>query len=409
MKKSALMVLCLGAAGAAHAQNNVTLYGVVTGGVGYVNKVGLTPASARQTGSRWGMDSGQYTQSRFGMRGTEDLGGGLKANFVIEGGLTIDNGASAQNGATFGRRTTIGLTGSAGSIELGRRKDYTDIIGNQFATTTRMLPFTAKAHANGMDRATGARANNMVFYLTPNWNGFQGNLTYAFGEQAGDFQSGRAFGFGGTYKNGPFAIGAAYWQSHKGIVTAATSTAAATNTSIDEGISTGAGCRTPAAGNTGDACLKVIVVGASYKLGDALLRGQYSHVSQPLLNTSSGAAPNFATTFSATAGSAAFTAGGINNRKAQVFDIGVDYTLGQWLLKAAVIHSRYDFIGASSSGKLTVFAAGADYNLTRRTLLYGMAGMMKASDMYSPGLTSNGAPGVDNSQVAMMAGILHRF
>jgi len=56
-----------------------------------------------------------------------------------------------------------------------------------------------------------------------------------------------------------------------------------------------------------------------------------------------------------------------------------------------------------------VLAAGADYNLTRRTLLYGMAGMMKASDMYSPGLTSNGAPGVDNSQMAMMAGILHRF
>lgn len=409
MKKSALMLLCLGAAGAAHAQNNVTLYGVVTGGVGYVNKVGLSPASARQTGSRWGVDSGQYTQSRFGMRGSEDLGGGLKANFVIEGGLTIDNGASGQGGLTFGRRTTIGLTGSAGTIELGRRKDYTDIIAVQFATTTRMLPFTAKAHANNLDRATGSRGNNMAFYLTPEWNGFQGNLAYAFGERAGDFQSGRAFGFGGTYKNGPFAIGAAYWQSHKGVVTAATSTAAATNNSSDDGATSGAGCNTATLGTPGDTCLKVIVVGASYKLGDALLRGQYSHVSQPLVNASSGAAPNFATIFSASAGSAAFTAGGINNRKANVFDIGVDYKLGQWLLKGALIHSRYDFVGASSSGKLTVLAAGADYNLTRRTLLYGMAGMMKASDMYSPGLTSNGAPGVDNSQMAMMAGILHRF
>jgi predicted porin len=404
MKKSAMLLLCLGAAGVAHAQSNVTIYGIVTGGLGYVDKVATPASGARSTGGRVGLDSGQYTQSRLGFRGVEDLGGGMKANFVIEGGFTMDNGASGQGGLTFGRRTTVGLSGAAGSIEVGRRKDYTDFIANQYSTASRMLPYTGKVHGNNIDRSTGERANNMVYYLTPKFGGFQGNLTYAFGEQAGDNSAGQSIGFGGNYNNGgPFAAGFAYWQSRK------STTIGTANNSSDQGASSNAGCNTAGLGSTGDVCVKVLMLGTSYQIGDLKLRGEWSHVKQPLVNASSGAGPNFGATFSATAGVAAFTAGGINNDKVDVYDVGADYRMGPWLFKGSVIHSRFNFVGASQKGKLTALALGADYSLSKRTLLYGMLANLRASDMYSPGLTSNGAPGVDNNQNALALGILHRF
>ncbi|MFL9925614.1 porin [Herbaspirillum lusitanum] len=402
MKKSVLALLGLSAFGVAHAQSSVTIYGVATAGIGYVDKVVTT---GRNTGNRIGLDSGQYTQSRLGFRGVEDLGGGLKADFVIEGGFTMDNGASAQNGATFGRRTTIGLSGALGTIEMGRRKDYTDFIANQYSTASRMLPFTGKVHGNNMDRATGERANNMLYYLTPNFGGFQANLAYGFGEQAGSATTGQSLGFGANYENGPFGIGFAYWQSKK----AATVGSATTNTSSDQGASSNAGCNTTALGNAGDTCIKVFMLGANYDIGALTLRGEWSNVKQPLINASSGAAPNFATTFTSTAGSGAFSAGGINNSKANIFDVGADYKMGAWLFKGSVIHSRYDFVGASNKGKLTALVLGADYTLSKRTLLYGMVANLRASDMYNPGLTSNGAPGADSAQNALALGIMHRF
>lgn len=402
MKKSVFALLCFSAFGAAYAQSSVQIYGVTTVGLGYVDKVTTTGTN---TASRIGLDSGQYTQSRLGFSGTEDLGDGLTANFVIEGGFTMDNGASTQNGATFGRRTTIGLGGGFGSFEMGRRKDYTDFIASQYSTASRMLPFTGKAHGNNLDRATGERANNMLYYLTPNWSGFQANLAYGFGEVAGSTSTGQSLGFGGNYDNGPFGIGFAYWQSKK----AATVGSATTNTSSDQGAASNAGCNTATLGNAGDTCTKVWMLGTNYDIGDLTLRGEWSNVKQPLVNASSGLVPNFNTTFSATAGAAAFTAGGINNSKANIYDVGADYKLGAWLLKGSVIYSRYDFVGATNKGNLTAVVLGADYNLSKRTLLYGMLANMRASNMYNPGLTSNGAPGANNSQNALALGIMHRF
>jgi predicted porin len=82
MKKSLIALAVLAASGAAMAQSSVTLYGVADAGVTYVN--GLTTGLA--------CDSGANKTSRLGFRGVEDLGGGLKANFVLEGGFNLDNG-----------------------------------------------------------------------------------------------------------------------------------------------------------------------------------------------------------------------------------------------------------------------------------------------------------------------------
>jgi len=405
MKKTVLALAVLSAfSGTAFAQTNVQIYGRMTGGVSYVDKIAtLSTTSPTATGSRWGLDSGQYTQSRIGFRGTEDLGGGLKTNFTLESGLTIDNGAAA-SGLAYSRKTTVGLAGAFGEVEIGRRKDYIDEVSQDFSTETRLLPFTGRVHANNMDRSTGGRANNMIYYTTPDMGGFTGNLSYAFGETAGSITTGQAFGFGGTYANGPFAIGFGYWQSKLGVVSAGGVT-----TSSDNEATTGAGCKTVGLGNAGDTCLKTWMIGSSYKLGNATLRGTYSRVEQPLISAAGPVAPNFATAFTGTIGTSAFTIGGSNNDKANIVDLGVDYDMGSWTFKGSVIQSRYSFVGARDDGRLTMFGAGADYKFSKRTLLYVMAGTLRTSHMYSPGLTNVGVPGADNSQSALLAGIYHTF
>src|SRR5579863_10710932 len=104
------------------AQSRVTLYGLLDSGVSYSSRV------APSGGSRFSVDSGDLQQSRWGMRGTEDLGGGLKALFILEGGFSVANGTAGQGGLPLGRTTVVGLEGPFGTVELGRRKDFIDEI-----------------------------------------------------------------------------------------------------------------------------------------------------------------------------------------------------------------------------------------------------------------------------------------
>lgn len=405
MKRKLSVLLILAAfAGIASAQSNVQIYGVMNAGLSYVDTV-ATPstASPRATGSRSSLDSGQYTQSRFGFKGTEDLGDGLKAYFTLEGGIGIDTGASSQGGLTFGRKTVVGLSGKFGEIELGRRKDFSDEIAGMYSSQNRMLPFVSKAHGNNLDRASGERGSNMIYYSSPTISNFRANLAYAFGETAGDSSTGQSIGLGANYDNGPFGIGFSYWQSKLGVVTATA------NSSSDAGATSNAGCNTVGLGKPGDTCIETWMLGANYDTGNIVFRGTLSQAKQPLITTAGPLAPNFTTTFTSTAGTGLFTAGGSNNSKATIVDVGLDYTIGEWKLKGSIIHSRYDFVKATNRGRLTALAAGADYNLSKRTLLYVMFANMQASNMYSPGLTSNGAPGIDNSQNVLIGGILHKF
>jgi predicted porin len=407
MKKSVFALAILGAAaGTAHAQTNVTVYGVVTAGINYTDKVALPAASGpNTTGPKLSLDSGQYTQSRLGFRGTEDLGNGLKAAFTLEGGVTIDNGASGQGGATFGRKSTIGfVSDSFGTLDLGRRKDFLDEVANQYSSANRLLPFVGKVHGNNMDRSTGERANNMIYYSTPVVGGFRANASYGFGETAGSISTGQSYGFGAMYDNGPFGIGFGYWKSKLG---------ATPGTGSDAGAASNAGCNTAGLGAAGDTCLTTWMLGANYDIGSWTLRGSYSQAKQPLITDTTVAVVGTVLPFTSTAGSGAYAAGGLNNSKVKIIDVGADYVLGAWKFKGSLIQSRFDFVGGPSGaprqGRLFVIAAGVDYSLSKRTTLYAMAANMRASDMYSPGLTGSGAPGADNSQNAILGGIMHTF
>lgn len=403
MKKSVVVLSVLGACSyAAQAQTNVVVYGLLDSGVTYVNKIATpTAGNPRGAGSRFSVDSGDLQQSRFGFKGVEDLGGGMKALFNLEGGFSVDTGASGQGGLVFGRTSTVGLSGNYGTVQLGRRKDFIDEVATYYSSVYDFGVFINGVHDNNLDRVGGNRANNQIRYDTPLLKGLVLNATYGFGETAGSTSTGQSLGFGANYANGPFGIGFGYWQSKLGTLSGGV------NTSSDQGTTLGAGC-TPSYGHPGDTCIKTWMLGSSYKAGAWRVFGAWSKVLQPLATYGGNQAP-LAAKFVGAAGAAPFAAGGSNNNSTNVFDLGVNYSISDSLhLVSSVLQSRYSFVGSSTKGRLTQVNLGLDYAFSKRTDLYSYVANLRASDMYNPGITG-GAPGADNSQTAFTVGLRHKF
>ncbi len=201
MKKSVLALAVLGAlTGTASAQSTVTIYGIVDAGL--VAESGGT-ASVRKLTS--GVESG----SRLGFKGTEDLGGGLSALFVLENGFNVDDGSLGQGGALFGRQAFVGLRGGFGTVMLGRQ--YTP----EYLALAFVDPFgtgLAGAASNLMPSSGNAvaRMNNTIKYASPVMSGFSGELAYGFGEVAGDSSAGRQWGLSVGYAGGPLAVRLGY-------------------------------------------------------------------------------------------------------------------------------------------------------------------------------------------------------
>ena len=403
MKKSVVVLSVLGACSyAAQAQTNVVVYGLLDSGVTYVNKIATpTAGNPRGAGSRFSVDSGDLQQSRFGFKGVEDLGGGMKALFNLEGGFSVDTGASGQGGLVFGRTSTVGLSGNYGTVQLGRRKDFIDEVATYYSSVYDFGVFINGVHDNNLDRVGGNRANNQIRYDTPLLKGLVLNATYGFGETAGSTSTGQSLGFGANYANGPFGIGFGYWQSKLGTLSGGV------NTSSDQGTTLGAGC-TPSYGHPGDTCIKTWMLGSSYKAGAWRVFGAWSKVLQPLATYGGNQAP-LAAKFVGAAGASPFAAGGSNNNSTNVFDLGVNYSISDSLhLVSSVLQSRYSFVGSSTKGRLTQVNLGLDYAFSKRTDLYSYVANLRASDMYNPGITG-GAPGADNSQTAFTVGLRHKF
>lgn len=179
------------------AQSNVTLYGVADMFYQYTD--GANSLSRLQSGGLSG--------SRFGLRGTEDLGGGLRANFTLEGGINVDDGTSGQGGALFGRAAHLGLTGSFGTVTLGRQYSALFAASNEHSafSSSPAGPSTALiggfgggyelirgASATGIPPQAGAsgnggpiRVNNSIKYESPSLYGFKLSGLYGAGEVAG--------------------------------------------------------------------------------------------------------------------------------------------------------------------------------------------------------------------------------
>lgn len=201
MKKTLISIAVLGAlSNAAFAQSNVTIYGIVD--------AGLVTERGGKAGNVTKVASGVGSASRIGFRGTEDLGGGLSAVFVLEGGFAADTGVGDASGL-FQRQSYVGLVSKeAGSLTLGRQ--YTPMYN---ALSQVGDPFAAglAGSAKNLFGASGAnvRISNAVNYKTPTYSGFNGELQYGVGEQA-KADAGRQLGASLSYTNGPLNARVAY-------------------------------------------------------------------------------------------------------------------------------------------------------------------------------------------------------
>ncbi|KQV90572.1 porin [Massilia sp. Root351] len=188
--------------GAAQAQSNVTIYGSLDAGVAYVSNL------AGKSTVR--VDQGTMQPDRFGFRGVEDLGGGLKAVFQLEGGFATDTGASVNATKLFNRTTMVGLSGNFGSVTLGNMPDivfdYAGKLSNGFQLTNFYL-----FHPGNLDTlANTYQYNNVVRYTSPVMNGLTVSAMVGMGEQAGDSSKGRNVSAGANYVNGPVRLALAY-------------------------------------------------------------------------------------------------------------------------------------------------------------------------------------------------------
>src|ERR1700759_4859908 len=207
MKKfalSSLSLALLGAAGAAHAQSSVTLYGVLDDSIQYVNNVDVSGSNK----SSVGLAAGNLQGNRWGLKGTEDLGGGLKAIFQLENGFNPNNGALGQGGKMFGRQAYVGLTHDAyGTLTLGRQYDpVVDLVQPLTADNYFGSTFTTPGDVDNNDNSS--RTNNAVKYTSPVWAGFQFEGMYALGGVAGSTGAGQTWSGAATYAPGPFSSAA---------------------------------------------------------------------------------------------------------------------------------------------------------------------------------------------------------
>lgn len=195
MKKTLIALAAVAATGAAFAQSSVTLYGVADVAFSDTNiansKVSLVSANTMNNGT-----------SRWGLRGTEDLGGGLKASFNLEAGLSLEDGsANKSGGQQFSRAAFMSLSGGFGEVSLGRRLNPAFFTAAAWELTGAANYSAVVSQFGGV--LNGIRNNDLVMYTSPSFNGF----TVQFGHVLkGDNAAGAVNDLSLRYAQGPLAV-----------------------------------------------------------------------------------------------------------------------------------------------------------------------------------------------------------
>ena len=350
----------LAAAGAAHAQSSVTVYGLLDVGIDNVNNANAGKSSLTR------VTSGGQNTSRWGLRGSEDLGNGLKAIFNLEGGLSLDTG-TIDGGSTqplFKRQANVGLEGGFGRV----------VVGRSFSTTYDfMLPFDPMGYAPSYSWATSSHATvnsfgspskygmTTAFDNLIKYSGAAGPVkfgaSYGFGEQASSSADSRKMAFGANYGVGPFALVATYEQINGNTV--------------------------PASGNRDKTT--AYHLGASYTEGPLKIQAA---VRDYKLDS------NVATT---------------RDLRGDLYWGGVTYqTTPVIVLTGAVYYQNVKNVVANADADPIMYVGRVKYALSKRTDLYVAAAYAKAKNDKLVSLSRDDA-GFGNSQRGVMAGVQHRF
>ncbi|WP_345816949.1 porin (plasmid) [Paraburkholderia sp. PREW-6R] len=357
--------------GFAHAQSNVTLYGIIDDGLTYTSNIGGHSA--------WQMQSGISQGSRWGMLGREDLGGGTAAVFRLENGFDINRGTLGQGTRMFGRAAYVGLTNTRyGTFTVGRQNEFMgDYVGAYTANGNWgiLLP-----HAGDMDN-TGIdfRINNAVRYVSPSLAGVTLGALYSFGGTLGQMGRNAVESFGINYARGPLSIAAAY--------TAIDHPA----TAVSEGVWT---VNNPVDGNYGIAAghYRSTGMSAQYVFGAAKVAAAYTNTRFSSLDPTLGARIDGNVTFNIGEVIAAY-----NITPALQIGGAYSYTTGK--VSETGKTPRYHILGGI-----------VDYFLSKRTDVYFQSTWMRAAgDATIAGLAPVIAPSSGENQVIARVGIRTRF
>ena len=347
MKRTLLALVAAAGAAAASAQSSsVTLFGVADVSVAYIS----TKDKVGDSKSVYGLANGGNSSSRLGFRGEEDLGGGLKAGFWLEGGINVDDGGT---GFKFDRRSTVSVMGNFGEVRLGRDKTP----GYQNLETFHAFGDTGMGGINGHNLISSSaagtpegsnpkRVSNSVSYLLPKLGGVYGQITYGFGEQAGNNSLSSTVGLRVGYANGPLNVAGAYGTVKGGEV-----------------------------GNTVN--YKHFNLGASYNFG----------VATPMVLIASERG---------------------NDKRVDLYSIGVKAPLGPGELRAAYSMYKDKRVSDADASRIAI---GYGYRLSKRTELYAAFAHMTNDDNAKRKLGSSLShdPGVGKNVTGYEFGVRHNF
>lgn len=226
MQKTLIALAVLAASGAAMAQSSVTLYGLVDAGIGQKTTEVTGTAKVKQTV----VDSSLLNNSRFGFKGSEDLGGGLKANFTLEQGFSTDTGAAVSSTLAFSRKAVVGLSGSFGAVDLGRQYSaYDDLRGATNMISDTNFATTGTVFATGLADYTN-RIDNSIGYRSASFGGISGAVVLGLGEdKTSALSATQNVSAHIKYANGPIVVGYAYQQQDSRIPATTVPVAAASN------------------------------------------------------------------------------------------------------------------------------------------------------------------------------------
>lgn len=239
-------------AAAAHAQSSVTLYGKIEDGINYTS-------NARGHGTVQ-LQSGYDYGSRWGIKGTEDLGAGYQAIFTLESGFDVNNGKMSQGGREFGRQAFVGIASDRyGTLTFGRQYDPSVDVFSPLTANGNWTGYLFSHPYDNDNTDYSFRVNNAVKYVSPAWHGVTAEAMYGFSNQAGGFANNRLYGAALQYQQGGLTVGASYLKINNA------------RNADSNGAITG--------DNTFDASSQQnIGIGVNYAFSNALVGFTYSHV-----------------------------------------------------------------------------------------------------------------------------------
>jgi predicted porin len=365
MKKSLLALAVCGAfAGAAHAQSNVTVYGIVDVGVNFDN-------GRNAAGRTWSVASGQQSGSRIGFKGSEDLGDGYAAIFTLENGFNADDGTLGNGGRLFGRQAWVGLSSNKlGALKLGRQ--YSAI----YNALNVIDPFAIN-QAGDEQRAYGyglgkldpiARSDNTVTYSSPDFAGASVYLGYKAGETAGSISAGSGKFVGLAYVNGPLNVQLAYQRSDAVDFGAASGALGAIV------VPTGMMGSAPTLAAPAKALVKNAFLGATYDFGVVKAHASYGDTRAQI----------------------------VGDMQIRNYMLGVSAPLGA----SGNVYASWNRndVRDISAGQSDLFAVGYAYTLSKRTNLYTSLGYTQNDNGVRLNAAANGG-----SDREFQAGIRHQF